>query len=164
MQADDTSVRIPLRARDGSVRAYAIVDAADADWVNQWRWCLTTRNYVRRAERIDGNKPHTIKLHRALLGLTAVDGVEVDHLNRDPLDNRRSNLRIVDRNANAQNVPGRVGTSKYRGVTWYKARRKWGVQIVSNKKHHFLGLFDSEEEAASVAREGRARLLPFSVD
>ena len=43
---DAPIVLIPLRARDGGVRAFAIVDAADADFVDQWRWRLNANGYA----------------------------------------------------------------------------------------------------------------------
>lgn len=65
---------IPLSARDGSIRAYAIVDATDAHWINQWRWHLD-KGYARRNEWRDG-KCIAILLHRELLGLRSGDGLE----------------------------------------------------------------------------------------
>lgn len=41
-------------------------------------------------------------------------------------------------------------SSKYKGVTWYKEREKWMVRININKKHIFLGYFESEIEAAKA--------------
>lgn len=105
---DQDIVLIPLRARDGAVRAYAIVDAGDADWVNQWRWCLNNGYVGRRATRQEsGSGPRRlIYLHRALGGLMHGDEVEVDHFDLDHLNNRRKNLRIVTHAQNGQNHPG----------------------------------------------------------
>src|SRR5690348_7035928 len=101
MQGDDTA-RIPLRARDGSIRAHVIVDASDAAWVNQWRWSLSG-GYAYRTATINGRK-ETVWLHRALLGCIQRDGIEVDHIDRDRLNCRRHNLRRLNHSGNAQNV------------------------------------------------------------
>lgn len=161
MRPDDTApdgaVLIPLRRRDGSVRAYAIVDAVDAEWVNQWRWHLSTSGYAQRGT-------NGYLMHRELLGLSRGDGLEGDHINRNRLDNRRCNLRAVPKRSQQQNLRAVGRTSKYRGVHWYTAKRKWRASIVVSGKHRHLGYFDSEEEAAEAARSARARLMPYAVD
>ena len=160
MQSDDT-VRIPLRARDGSVRAYAVVDAADAEWVSQRRWYWLCRRYAasRTATR------QCILLHREILGLVPGDGLCGDHIDRDTLNNRRSNLRAISQTGNTQNTSKRVGvTSRFRGVSWAKDRGKWRACIKLHGKMLHLGSFDSEKEAAEVARNARLRFLPYATD
>lgn len=163
---DGITSLIPLQARDGSVRAHAIVDTADADWVAQWRWHLHNRGYaVRILPRREGNGRGVVLLHRALLGLVAGDGLEGDHINHDRLDCRRSNLRVTTKAGNRQNMPSRANaSSQYRGVYWYKARGKWGAQVKYQGRQHNLGLFSNEEDAAEAARRARLRLLPFTID
>jgi hypothetical protein len=164
MQSDDT-VRIPLRARDGSVRAYALVDAADADWVNQWRWSLSSKGYVCRGTRTRAEgRQHVIRLHRELLGLPRVDDGRVgDHINRNKLDNRRSNLRILPKTGNPQNVPSYRGSySPHRGVTFHDG--KWRARVQVGRKSVFVGHFDTEDAAAEAAQRARAQYLPWSTD
>lgn len=163
------SKRIPLRARDGSVRAYAIVDDADYGWVSQWRWQLTPSGYVTRCIywSENGRKGRrTLFMHRELLGITAIPArvIEVDHRNRNPLDNRRSNLRRCSRSENQQNVPAQTGSaSRFRGVAWHKATGKWQARVILGQKQHYLGVFATEEEAAEVAAAFRREYMPFSV-
>jgi hypothetical protein len=164
MHPEDT-VRIPLRARDGSVRAYALIDAADADLANGWRWRFSD-GYAARQDRRDGRRT-TIYLHRTLLGLRPGDGLDGDHINRDRLDNRRSNLRILPHKgrANAQNSPSFAGSSsQYRGVYWNRRKKKWAAQMQMGGKTTYLGLFTNETEAADAARVARLRLMPYAVD
>lgn len=164
----DGTASVALCDRNGGIRAYAIVDAADASWVAQWRWSLDRNGYATRSEYIGGGNRGNVrnfKLHRELIGLTRGDGLEIDHVNRNKLDNRRSNLRIVPRGAQAQNQSKQIGTaSRYRGVSWHKPLQKWRAQIGFNGRKQHLGYFDSESEAAEVARAARARLLTFAVD
>ncbi len=164
MCSDDTTVRIPLRARGGPIKGYTLVDAADADFVNQWRWNLSTKGYAVRGVRV-GKRTDSIRLHRELLGLVRGDGLEGDHRNLNKLDNRRSNLRVIPKTAQQQNMPSRTGSSsQYRGVSWNKAARKWEAHARAGGKSHYLGLFVSEEEAAEAARAARALLMPYATD
>lgn len=152
---------IPLRARDGSVRAYALVDADDAERFGGYRWCLASMGYARRTVRVEGRSV-AVYLHREIAGATA--GQDVDHINRDRLDCRRANLRLVTRGENLQNVTARPGTSEHRGVSWHAGTQRWRACVKAAGRQHHLGLFDSEEEAAAAARLARARLLPMAVD
>jgi len=90
-------------------------------------------------------------LHRAIVqrvfGVIPAD-MFTDHIDGDPLNNRRGNLRIVTKAQNAANAAARGGASRYRGV--FKARDKWASQIAKGGIRLCLGSFDTEEEAASA--------------
>ena len=86
-------------------------------------------------------------MHRLIMN--AQKGQISDHVNRIKLDNRRSNLRLCTRSENNCNKPPLKGkTSKYKGVYWEEARRKWRVRIMLNGKRYHLGHFDDEKDAA----------------
>lgn len=157
---DGLTAFIPLRDMDGAVVAHTLIDTGDVALVNQWRWSLT-RGYAKRVGWSDG-KPQLIYMHRLILGLGADDDTEVDHISRVKIDNRRSNLRTVTHADNMQNVPGREGASSHRGV--YRLSGKWAAGLSVNGKSIHLGSFDSEEEAAEIARSARARLMPYATD
>ena len=103
-------------------------------------------------------------MHRELLGLDPGDPRQGDHRNRDRLDNRMENLRILDPSQQAQNMERAYGTSSYRGVSWHKQTGKWRAYVSVGRKQHYLGLFEHEEDAAEAARRGRATYLPFAID
>lgn len=87
---------------------------------------------------------------------------EVDHINRIKTDNRWTNLRDVTKSVNQQNrslVKSR-GTSKLRGVCWYKRTNKWKAQINDNGKKIGLGYFHSEQEAYSAYIAAKKLLHP----
>lgn len=115
-----------------------------------------------------GQKKQSIFLHRFIMDAPA--GMDVDHINHDPLDNRRSNLRVVTRAQNLQNlVRGRKGsTSRYVGVDFQAeyagGSRPWRARVMVSGREIFLGQFATEEEAAEVVADARRRLLPFSYE
>lgn len=81
--------------------------------------------------------------------------VEIDHINRNKLDNRIDNLRSCTRGQNNANATkkNRLGspTSAYKGVHFrpeWGSAGKWVAQIVCEGQHHWLGGFDFEDEAA----------------
>lgn len=114
-------------------------------------WGLSTRGYVfvRRQKR---NR----YLHHLAFGDHATD-VEVDHINRNQLDNRRENLRAATHAQNAVNVPmSSSNTSGFRGVK--PGNGGWIAQINANGARLHLGTFGSKEEAAR-ARDRAAREL-----
>lgn len=158
---DAVCVRIPLRRRDGSVAAHALVDAADAH-VAELRWSFDRDGYVVR-KVWEGDKCRTVSLARVLLGLKRGDSRKADHINRDKLDNRRGNLRVATDAESAQNKGSYRGSSSaYRGVYWHADSQKWKAAVRLNGRKHYLGAFDDEAEAAEVARAFRAVHMPYS--
>jgi hypothetical protein len=162
-EATDRPLPIPLRRRDGTIRAYALIDREDAH-LAVYRWHFKTGYAVRDLRR--GSYRWAEYLHRLVLRLPSGDLRQGDHVNGDTLDNRRSNLRVVTRAQNMQNVSGVLASSRYRGVSWHRQRQKWQANatliIDGRKKQHYLGLFTSEEEAAAVASAFRAEHMPFT--
>jgi hypothetical protein len=97
-----------------------------------------------------------------LLGCTKGDGVYVDHINRDKLDDRRGNLRIVTPAESRQNTPAISG--RHRGVSWDAARGKWQAKAQLNGRMVQIGRFASEEEAHQAVSNWRSEHMPFSED
>lgn len=95
-------------------------------------------------------------LHRVILGLTAQDP-DVDHIDGDGLNNRRSNLRLASKAQNHRNTRkplranGGAPSSRFKGVSWDAARSKWRAQIqIGGGNNKFLGRFDAEADAAKA--------------
>lgn len=83
-----------------------LVDDEDYDWLNQWKWhAMVLREgnliYASRAVRGADGKQHPLMMHRFILN--PPKGVEVDHMNGNALDNRRSNIRLASRAENLRN-------------------------------------------------------------
>jgi len=136
---------------------FAMVDARDYEWLNQWRWHFKTSNgrkdegYAARIQLIDGFRIHRV-IHRLVLAkhtdFSLESGLDVDHINRNKLDNRLFNLRPASRHENG----GNRGCNKdnkcgYKGVNLY-SNGKWKAQIVLQGKKVSLGYYLTAEEAA----------------
>lgn len=106
--------------------------------------------YAGRWKRI-GLRQCRIHMHRLILGLDSRDTRLCDHKNGNGLDNRRANLRIATTSQNLANRgKTRRNTSGYKGVMWFKRKRKWYARIrVSGKSVH-LGYFDDPIDAAKA--------------
>jgi hypothetical protein len=124
----------------------AVIDACDVPLVEgfNWRALVTKRGvYALRSKRCGGRKMKSILMHRVLLGVAA--GKLVDHVDRNGLNNSRSNLREATHSENACNSPIRPhNQSGFKGVR--KARRKWTAYVTFGKRH-YLGMFDTPEAA-----------------
>lgn len=113
---------------------------------------------------------HTILMHRAILGLQAGDRRQGDHMNRNRLDNRRDNLRIISSAGNAQNrnsqrtMCGIPTESSYRGVYKVKKRGKWTGRWKAIVANHYLGCFATEEAAAKAASDYRIQTMEHALD
>lgn len=157
MHTDRT--RIPLRGRGGTIRGWAIVDEADYDDLSQFRWFLNAYNgYAFRS--VTGPPRTSVYMHRHLVEIPKGSGLEVDHINRNKLDNRRSNLRSVSHTLNCHNVdPGRNNTSGVRGVYWDSRRGYWYAAVGHNGRKYYNGFcHETVHEAAVAVAELRSRL------
>ena len=147
---------LPIYSRSDRV-AWALVDDDLAGELIDRLWRLTSHGYV--AHKRSGGYEY---LHRRVMG--SPNELVVDHVNGDKLDNRRCNLRVVRHAENLQNRgPNQSGTSRFRGVTLIRTG-KWLAQAKLNGQYHYLGLWNTEEEAGAAAAAFRAKHMPFSAD
>jgi hypothetical protein len=117
----------------------ALVDDADYEWLNKYKWYSGARGYVISSTTADGKKG-VMYMHREIMK-TPRD-MQTDHINGNKLDNRRSNLRICTSAQNRANKGKQSNnTAGYKGICWSKAAKKWQAQITVNKKTIYLGLF-----------------------
>jgi hypothetical protein len=94
-------------------------------------------------------KTKRIYMHRQISNTP--EHLVCDHINHIGLDNRKANLRnctVKQNNANSR--PFHNASSKYKGVSWDKPRKKWAVYIKNGRTRLNLGLFDDEIEAAKA--------------
>ncbi len=135
------------------------VDDDDYEKFSAYRWYAApdSRNNkdVRalRAMRISKNKRRTVALSRFILN--APDGMCVDHINHDTLDNRKSNLRLCLPSENSRNrKKAKNNTTGFKGLVWDNQRKKWKavvyITIKGKEKHFTAGRFNTKEEAAKA--------------
>jgi len=132
---------------------YVVVDGCDFDEVTKYKWYLnkgyaSTTFHTLGCSRKDKHRNTNILLHRFIMG--SPPHLFVDHINRDTLDNRRANLRVVTPQQSTWNTSG-SGVSGYKGV--YPEGRKWGAVCAGL----YLGVYLTVEEAAQ-ARDKVARV------
>lgn len=134
----------------------ALVDDADYEWLNQWKWCAAATKRLWYAIRLDSVTQKKVKMHRVIMQAPA--GLHVDHRDANGLNNQRHNLRLATALQNLANRRTFEHSSIYKGVHWDAERNKWFAQINFNYKKFALGRFDSEVEAA-LAYDAKAREL-----
>jgi hypothetical protein len=151
----------PIRV-DGDVayvpltRGYeAVIDAADADVVGQYRWHavpdLRADRSVRSvyAFRTLWGSGRKTALHRLIL--TPPAGMVVDHISGDGLDNRKSNLRIASVAENQRNKRLRIDSkSGHKGVFWSAQKSRWIAEIYADGEKIRLGFFRNIDQAAAA--------------
>jgi hypothetical protein len=124
-------------------KKFTLVDEDDYQKFSRHTWRVTSEGYAAR-----GIVRGILYLHREII--KAKKGPAVDHINRNKLDNRKINLRICSYGQNIQRR-GKFksnSTSKYKGVHWSEARKRWIAQIHIQYKNINLGRFKTEADAA----------------
>lgn len=120
---------------------FTIIDDIWYDELAGKRWRLDLHGYV--------SDRHGRKMHR--LVMRAKNNQIVDHINRNKLDNRKANLRFVTTQQNAWNRKQKKSASRFTGVfpSGY-LNRPWYAEIRIDGKQHWLGSYETQEQAAYV--------------
>lgn len=131
----------------------AVVDEEDFEMANQYNWSADNHKHTFYAVSvIDGKK---VYLHNFISGLK-----EADHVDRNGLNNQRSNLRGSTRQQNMMNKGKQKGeyASRFKGVSYDKRRNTWNARIEINGKKIYLGSYKIDTEAA-IAYNNKAKEL-----
>lgn len=113
---------------------HTIFDKKHIGKIQGKRWSVDGRGYVRTYKE---------RLHQIILGTK--EGFEIDHINRNKLDNRDKNLRFVTHAQNNWNKP-------CKGIHKHTQTNKWVVQIKVNNKHYHIGCFKTQKEAKEARK------------
>lgn len=138
---------------DGKHKGTALISIKDKPIVEKHNWILNSGGYV--CTWI--NKQY-IYLHRFLLQTKKED--YGDHKNHNPLDNRRSNIRIVNKSQNAMNKKMQSNnTSGIIGVTFRRERKYsyWKAYINIYGKHIHLLKTQNKEEAIKARQKAEEK-------
>ena len=132
-----------------------MVDDEDHSFLSRWEWrplkCKNTTYAKRTRWNSDAQKSEHVLMHRVVAD--APTGLEVDHADRNGLNNTKDNLRICCRSDNNANKKpwDKKKSSAYKGVHLHKrpgGHRYWTAAICKNYKQMHLGTFETEESAA----------------
>lgn len=142
----------------------ALVDDDMFDFLDYWNWIAKydpkrgIYYAVRNRTINDPPKPWAYRMHRVIINCPS--GFDVDHINRNTLDNRKENLRIATRTQNNGNkIKQSNNTTGYKGVSYNKKYRKYQAEIQYKKVRHILGYYDDVLEAAEAYRKAAAELF-----
>lgn len=125
---------------------HAIIDDEDWELVSKYKWCYSGCGYA-----IGWNKK-IIYMHK-LINKTP-EGLFTDHINQDKLDNRRINLRTVEKSVNQLNGKVRIDNKTgHRGIHWNKQKQRWQAYFNFKHKRFYLGFYKNIEEAIFARNE-----------
>lgn len=143
IKIDGDYATVIINDKFGNFMCCTKIDIEDIEMVKPLKWGIDGSGYA--VSRVDGK---TTGMHKFLLP----GNQEVDHINNDRLDNRKSNLRGATHLQNSKNKkPGKNNKTGYKGVCF--KRNRFVAQICVNQKVKHLGYFATPEEAATAYNE-----------
>jgi hypothetical protein len=127
-----------------------VIDDEDYERVSSRKWYKLQGNnrehiYFESYDGFTGGRSRSIYLHKYIMGIGA--GFDVDHINRDTCDNRKSNLRRATHAQNCWNQKARKNPTGLKGVTKICGAKGYFSRIRVNGSRIHLGCFDTPEEA-----------------
>lgn len=137
---DGDVVRVKLSNSDSIM----LCDVDDWERLKSYCWALGLNGYA--VTNVKNGSLVKSSFHANVIDCEK--GYLRDHINRNRLDNRKSNLRVVAPTVNVRNISmQKNNTTGYRGVTVSRNRKKYVAQITVNYKNIYLGQFDTVEDA-----------------
>lgn len=132
--------KIELHGKRGTGK-YALVDDSDFEYLNQYMWHLNDNGYASRSLKTPSRYMHAIVFGKKTLP-------HIDHINRDKLDNRKSNLRECSVTDNMANQSMRSDNkSGHKGITWDSKKNNWFACTRRNGKTIYVGRFKNINDA-----------------
>jgi hypothetical protein len=130
----------------------ALFDLEDINKLIKYHWITDSDKYIQTFI----NDDKRISMHRLIMNPKTNE--EVDHINHITYDNRKCNLRIVNRTQNNYNHNlMKTNTSGQKGVSYHKTYKKWEARVwIKNKTIH-LGYYDNFEDAVKIRKEAEEK-------
>lgn len=133
----------------GGYKSELMADKEDTHLVLKNSWTIHKETYNDYVRRSTGDRTF---LHRILTNCP--DDMFVDHINGNGLDNRKCNLRVVDKKENARNTKRNKNSSSGKmGVYFREDSSKWRVFINGDDGRENLGTYSNKEDAIRVREE-----------
>lgn len=130
-------------------------DADDWEHFKHICWSCNKQGY---ATGRDMENKSLVKFHIKVMGKR--NGYFVDHINRNRLDNRKANLRFLTPQENTWNIG--TGKKNKSGVVGVSTQRgKWVATIGDNGKKHYIGIYNTKEEAIQARKEAEKTYQPL---
>lgn len=136
----------------------AVIDRDDIGKISPFVWCLAKnrRNKYAQTSLIVNGSRKVMQMHRLLL--ECPDGLHIDHIDRNGLNNRKQNLRVVSVSENIRNSRlYETNKSGLMGVSWYKPLKKWRAQIRENGEKRHLGYYECKNEASTAYQNAKLK-------
>ena len=131
-------------------------DIEDYDKIKEYCWYKNSKGYVTTTVYFGEGKSKTVCLHRIIMD--APDGCLVDHIKHNKLDNRKSELRIVNNSQNGENAKlAKNNTSGVTGVVWHSRDKVWEAKIKVDYKYIYLGRSKDFNEAVRLRKEAEEK-------
>lgn len=123
-----------------------LIDPDDFDLVSKGSWYIDGTGHV--SGRMFGKR---VKLHRVILN--APLDKEIDHINRNPLDNRKVNLRLANKSQNMMNRGPQINNkSGIKGVCWSIRDKMWRVYLTMNRKIVYSSMHKILDDAINARK------------
>jgi hypothetical protein len=129
----------------------AVIDDIDYELIVNRKWHTFSTTATTYAYCWDPY-PKMLLMHRSIMN--PPENRIVDHVNRNGLDNRRSNLRVGTQSDNVH-----AASKDAKGYHWETSRCKWKAMITINGKPTYLGRFDTESEASAAYQKVKQEIL-----
>ncbi len=131
-----------------------LLDDADYEWAKIHKWYAHGHGkhiYAVRFYYDENRIHHSVRMHREIMDVLSDPKSEVDHIDGNPLNNLRSNLRICTSAQNKMNQRLKGNNkSGSKGVHFDKSRQQWMAFITKGKKRVQLGRFENRQLAVAA--------------
>lgn len=129
-----------------------LIDPDDFEKCSKYSWCISKTGYA-----VANIRGKVTKMHRYILGVKDPN-IVIDHINRNPLDNRKENLRLCTPRENSLNTSvSKNNKTKCLGISIVKKTGKYRARIMVNGKEINLGRYDNIEDAKKVRKEAEMK-------